>query len=156
MILLEITKLEGSADFEKDFTVEKPKPLRLGSPGILKLTMKGYPKKVNFPIIFVTSGKGFYITLEVGSKIAAACKNPRADVEAAKKELRKNRDEAHGKMERAKGKEKLALTHIVEVCDRALASLDFFSEVNKVKVHFRVCLDTGDQHPTVIATTEGP
>jgi formylglycine-generating enzyme required for sulfatase activity len=157
-LLLEITKLEGSGAFDKDFTVDKPKPLRPGSPGILALTMKGYSNKVTFPITFAmkAEGKGFDITLKVGPKIVATCKDPPRDIEAAKSELRKNRDQAHDKMERAKGKEKLALTHIFEVCDRALASLQFFSEVNKVKVHFRVCVDTGDQHPTVIATTEGP
>ncbi len=158
-ILLEITKLEGSGDFDKDVTIEKPRPLRPGSSGSLGLALKGCPNKVSLALVFAmnTEGKGFDISLKVGPKIVAACKNPPANIEAAKSDIRRKRDVARGNMERAKtSKEKHAVAHTVEAYDRALASLQFFSEVNKVKVHFRVCLDAGDGKQTALVTTEAP
>jgi hypothetical protein len=37
-----------------------------------------------------------------------------------------------------------------------LAGLEFFEAANKVKVHFRVYLDAGEEQKIVLATTEGP
>jgi hypothetical protein len=158
-VLLEITRLEGSGTFDKDVVVDKPKPLPPDSSGSLGFTLKGYPNKVSLALAFAAKaeGKGFDISVKVGPKILAACKNPPANIEAAKNELRRKRDDARRNMEKAKTpKDKHAVTHAVEAFDRALASLQFFSEVNKVKVHFRVYLDGDDQHQTVLVTTQGP
>jgi hypothetical protein len=158
-MLLEVTRLEGSGYLDARFTVDKPKPLPLGSRGSIGLTIKGYRDKAEFPLAFATKseGTGFDISLKVAPKIVAACKNPPKDIEAAKKELRKMRDDARDGMEKAKtNKVKVAMGHVFEKSDRALASLEFFSGVNMAKVHFHIYLDAGDEQQTVLVTTEAP
>ncbi len=156
---LEIVKLEGSDTFDKDFTVDLPKPLPLKARGIsVGLTMKSHPNKVDFPLMFVASRTGLDIKLGVPQQIVAACKNPPADIETAKRALTKQRDDAHGKIEPAKTtQEKLQWTNKSNAFDFMLAGLEFFEGVHtKVKVQFRVYLDAGDEQKIVLVTTEGP
>jgi serine/threonine protein kinase len=154
---LEIVKLEGANDFDKTFTVDKPKPLAPKARGSLGLTMKSHPNKVDFPLMLVVNKAGFDVSLKVSPQIVAACKNPPADMELAKRNLTKQRDDARGKIEPAKTvSEKLQWTNKSNAYDVMLAGLEFFEAANKVKVHFRVYLDAGEEQKIVLATTEGP
>jgi serine/threonine protein kinase len=160
---LEIVKLEGAKDFDKDVTVDVPKALQAKSRNKnLALSLKSHPIiKVDFPLMLVVNRTGFDVDLKVPKmppQIAVWCKNPPADIEAAKKDLLKKRDEAHGKIEPAKtAKEKNIWTMQSNACDNMLGLLEFFDAVhNKVKIHFRVYLDAGDEQKIELATTEGP
>ncbi len=159
---LEIVKLEGAKDFDKDVTVDVPKALQAKSRSKnLALSLKSHPTiKVDFPLMLVVNRTGFDVDLKVPKmppQIAVWCKNPPADIEAVKKELLKKRDEAHGKIEPAKNpKEKLYWTSQSNTYDSMLGLLEFFDAVhNKVKIHFRVYLDAGEEQKINLATTEG-
>jgi hypothetical protein len=101
--------------------------------------------------------KGFDISITVGPKVAAACKDPPADIEAAKREIRAKRDVARGNLQRANSaKDKRTMARIADAYERAFDSLQFFSEVNKAKVHFRVYVLDGKATETTLVATDGP
>jgi hypothetical protein len=95
---------------------------------------------------------------EIPPQIVAWCKNPPADIEALKRDLLKNRDYAHAMTEPTKRlSEKLQWTTQADTFDSMLGLLGLFEAVHKkVKVHFRVYLDAGDEQEIELATTEGP
>jgi hypothetical protein len=157
---LEIVRVEGPKDFDKNFTADLPKPLPLRSKqGSLGLTMKTHPNnKVEFPLAFLPKGTtGVDVSLKVPPPIVAACKNPPPDIPAAKKELQKKAADAHGQIDKGKTpREKATAMAQAATYDNLMALLEFFDGVhNQVKVHFRVCLEAGDKQPIVLAATEG-
>ena len=154
-VRLEIVKVEGAKDFEKDITVDLPKPIAPRLRGdTLSLSMKTHPVKVDFPVMLVLNKTGFDVSLKVPA--VAMCKNPPKDVAQARKDLLKKREDAHGKIDPAKTpKEKMYWNTLCDGYDKLLTFLDFFEAANQIKVHFRVYLDAGEEQKIVLATTEG-
>jgi hypothetical protein len=160
---LEIIKVEGAQDFDKDVSVEVPKTLQPKSRNkSLSLAMKSHPSmKWDFPLMLAVSKGGFAVDLKppkLPPQVAGWCKNPPPDIELAKRKLKEQRDAAHGKIEGAKQpQEKNQFTMQSNLLDLQLGLLEFFDAVQgkKVKLHFRIYYDLGEEQKIEFATTEG-
>jgi hypothetical protein len=112
--------------------------------------------------MLVANRNGFEVDVKAPKmppQVVAWCKNPPPDIELLKRKLKEQRESAHGKIEPAKtAAEKNQWTMQSNTFDGMLGLLEFFDAVQtkKVKLHFRIYFDAGEEQKIEFATTEAP